>query len=326
MERFSCTTASHLANEDPIATAYPVNTYVLVECTLPWAAKAWESPQIPDLLRKTITHVTEHYPAVKALLINQDRTRSSPDRRVIIYQRQNCEFVSGFDRYEFVIDTLDEAASLIQNFFKGIFLRTFLIQRVEDILVCTHGSRDQCCGRYGEPFYAQAYEIVRSQNHSRQVWRSSHIGGHRFAPTAVTFPDGRYYARLDAFSFNSLLQRSGDINLITPIYRGSSLIPEALQELERALLLRYGWDWLGFRVKAEMRSMHPENAEAGILAQIQWQDYAKEITTAQAHLFPDPTRTVSLQSSCQMSPELTYIKYILKNIVISRPLATAIAS
>ncbi len=326
MERFSCTTAARLANEDPIATAYPVHTYVLVECPLPWAAKAWDSPQIPDLLRKTITHIIEDYPAVKALLINQDRTRSSPHRRVIIYQRQNRERVSAFDRYEFVIDTLDEAASLIQNFFKGIFLRKFVIQKVQDILVCTHGSRDQCCGRYGEPFYSQAYKIVRSQDHNCQVWRSSHIGGHRFAPTAVTFPDGRYYARLDAFSFNSLLQRSGDINLLTPIYRGSSLIPEALQELERSLLLRYGWDWLGFAMKAEMRSISSENPEAGILAQIQWQDYAKDITTAQAHLFPDPTRTVSLQPSCQMSPESTYIKYILKNIVIARPLATAIAS
>ena len=84
MERFSCTTAARLANEDPIATAYPVNTYVLVECPLPWATKAWESPQIPDLLRQTIAHVTEHYPVVKALLINQDRTRSAPNRRVII--------------------------------------------------------------------------------------------------------------------------------------------------------------------------------------------------------------------------------------------------
>ena len=326
MERFSCTTAARLVNEDPIATAYPVNTYVLVECPLPWAAKAWESPQIPDLLRQTITHVTEHYPTVKALLINQDRTRSAPNRRVIIYQRQNREFSGKFDRYEFVIDTLDEAASLIQNFFKGIFLRKFLIQSVQDILVCTHGSRDQCCGRYGEPFYTQAYKIVRSQNYNRQVWRSSHIGGHRFAPTAVTFPDGRYYARLDAFSFNSLLQRLGDISLLTPIYRGSSLLPEALQELERSLLLRYGWDWLGFAIKAEMRSMHPDNPDAGICAQIQWQDYSKEITTVQAHLFPDPTRTVTLQASCQLSPESTYIKYILKNIVISRPLTPAIAS
>ena len=326
MERFSCTTAARLANEDPIATAYPVNTYVLVECPLPWATKAWESPQIPDLLRQTIAHITDHYPVVKALLINQDRTRSAPNRRVIIYQRQNREFSSGFDRYEFVIDTLDEAASLIQNFFNRIFLRKLLIQNVQDILVCTHGSRDQCCGRYGEPFYVQAYKIVRSQDHNRQVWRSSHIGGHRFAPTAVTFPDGRYYARLDAFSFNSLLQRSGDIDLLTPIYRGSSLFPEALQELERSLLLRYGWDWFGFVMKAEMRSIQPETPEAGLFAQIQWQGCSKEIMTAQAQLFPDPSRTVSLQHSCQMSSESTYIKYILKNIVVSRLFTNAIAS
>jgi hypothetical protein len=43
-------------------------------------------------------------------------------------------------------------------------------------------------------------------------------------------PNPGHYARLDAFSFNSLLQRSGDIHLLRPICRGSSLLPEAAQE------------------------------------------------------------------------------------------------
>ncbi len=317
MERFSCATAARFANEDPIATAYPVDTYVLVECPLPWAAQAWESPQIPERLRATIAQVTAQY-SVKALLIHQDGTRKARQRRVIIYQRQSQEFSGRFDRYEFVIDHLDEAASLIENFFKGVFLRTFVVQNVQDILVCTHGRRDQCCGRYGERFYGEASKIVRSQHSGHQVWRSSHIGGHRFAPTAITFPDGRYYARLDAFSFNSLLQRSGDINLLQPIYRGSSLLPEAAQELERSLLLQYGWDWLNFKLNAQMRPIDSTQPEAGYWIQLEWQNRLNQITTCEAQMVPDYNRTVTIQASCQSEELSTYAKYSVRNMSIAR--------
>ncbi len=156
MERFSCATATRLANEDPIATAYPAETYVLMECPLPWAAQAWETPQIPERLRTTIAEITAQY-----------------------------------------------------------------------------------------------------------------------APTAITFQDGRYYARLDAFSFNSVLPRSGDINLLKPIYRGSSLLPEAVQELERSLLLQYGWDWLNFKLNIQMRSIDSTQPESGFWVQIEWQNRMK---------------------------------------------------
>ena len=59
------------------------------------------------------------------------------------------------------------------------------------ILVCTHGKRDQCCGiRGGQVFSAL---------HARKpdwVWQSSHLGGHRFAPTLLTLPDGMMYGRV----------------------------------------------------------------------------------------------------------------------------------
>ncbi len=330
MERFFCATAAKLANEDPIGTAYRVDTYVLVECPSPWASQAWESPQIPPELRQTIAQITQApinqaHSAVKALLIHNDRTRSAPDRRVIIYQRQTRSLSKQFDRYEFVVDRLEEAATVIRHFFKGIFLRKFLIQSVDDILICTHGSRDQCCARYGNSFYAEATRLVQGIGTPYQVWRSSHFGGHRFAPTAITFPDGRYYGRLDSFSLNALLRRSGDIQLLRPIYRGSSLLPEPVQELERSLLLDYGWDWLSFPMAAQVRSIDPTQPDAGVMAQMQWQDRSPGMTHCQAHIVPDLTRTVTLQASCNGDMLSTYTKYNLKTIDISRPL-TAIAS
>lgn len=61
----------------------------------------------------------------------------------------------------------------------------------EKLLVCTHGSRDICCGKLG-PRLAQA---LRSAGHP-EVWEVSHIGGHRFAPTLWHLPSWRVYGRL----------------------------------------------------------------------------------------------------------------------------------
>lgn len=66
------------------------------------------------------------------------------------------------------------------------------------VLVCTNGSRDACCAREGRPAAALLHERlapVRRRLLSRgpagaDVWEASHLGGHRFAPTAVVLPHG----------------------------------------------------------------------------------------------------------------------------------------
>lgn len=57
------------------------------------------------------------------------------------------------------------------------------------LLVCTHGSRDACCGSLGPKLAARL-----GQDH--QVWEVSHLGGHRFAPTLWHLPSWRVYGRV----------------------------------------------------------------------------------------------------------------------------------
>lgn len=63
------------------------------------------------------------------------------------------------------------------------------------LLVCTHGRQDRCCALDGRALVnavtAGCPEITP------QVWESSHLGGHRFAPTALVLPTGYLYGRLD---------------------------------------------------------------------------------------------------------------------------------
>ena len=59
------------------------------------------------------------------------------------------------------------------------------------LLVCTHGSRDRCCGREGGALFQRLFREAPDM-----VWQSSHLGGHRFAPTALSLPDGLQYGRI----------------------------------------------------------------------------------------------------------------------------------
>ena len=91
------------------------------------------------------------------------------------------------------------------------------------LLICTNARRDRCCALFGRPL---AGELARS--YAGQVWETSHLGGHRFAPTMLSLPDGYLYGGPEAAS------------MTTAACRGrSSLTPDA-QAAEIAALSHLG--------------------------------------------------------------------------------------
>ncbi len=59
------------------------------------------------------------------------------------------------------------------------------------LLVCANGRRDVCCARRGRALAARC-----EARHPGRVWESTHLGGHRFAPTALVLPTGQALARV----------------------------------------------------------------------------------------------------------------------------------
>ena len=83
-------------------------------------------------------------------------------------------------------------------------------------------------------------------------WRTSHTGGHRFAPTALILPQGQYWAYLDEGSLRSILDQSGDPAELAGQYRGSAACGSgAEQAAEREAFVRHGWEWLGWARSTE---------------------------------------------------------------------------
>jgi hypothetical protein len=129
--------------------------------------------------------------------------------------------------------------------------------------VCTNGKRDACCATLGrrvavavEALEAlEALEVASSSAASDvlpsdalpsgvaadvpaaapAIWEITHLGGHRFAPTAVVLPSGYSYGRLDAASASRLLADARRGRMAVDGCRGRSTWPRAGQVAELAV-------------------------------------------------------------------------------------------
>ena len=97
------------------------------------------------------------------------------------------------------------------------------------LFVCTNGKRDACCALLGRPV-AQA--LIQSGS---DAWECSHLGGHRFAPTALLLPFGSVHGRLTVDSARALLSeaRAGRCDATT--LRGLSHLPSDQQVADAAV-------------------------------------------------------------------------------------------
>jgi hypothetical protein len=65
-----------------------------------------------------------------------------------------------------------------------------------------------------------------------QVYEITHLGGHRFAPTALLLPYGYLYGRLNVERTREVLSAAWDGNVVTNLLRGRTAIPDWAQVAE----------------------------------------------------------------------------------------------
>ena len=99
------------------------------------------------------------------------------------------------------------------------------------VLVCWHGTRDQCCARRGTAVFAALADRLGAE----EAWISSHQGGHRFAANLLVLPAGLQFGRVspDEAPFLTARALAGRIELDR--YRGRTCYEPAVQAAERAV-------------------------------------------------------------------------------------------
>jgi hypothetical protein len=118
-----------------------------------------------------------------------------------------------------------------------------------DVLVCTHGRRDMCCGARGMDLIGDLLDDPLAVGAgSVRLWRTSHTGGHRFAPTAVVLPSATLWAWADVHLLQQVVANAGPVVDVVGRYRGNACLGSPRhQALERAVLAQVGWPLLTSR-------------------------------------------------------------------------------
>lgn len=168
---------------EPLAGTAPIEDRLLVvEAPGRWAAKPLADCSLPEAARRSLATLD---PRWRVLLARRpDRPlRRQQDRRIWVSEPDGTvrHWRVALDapvRPEELPGTGDPITSPL-------------------LLVCTHGRRDRCCALRGR--------AILDQLDSPSVWECSHLGGHRFAPTALRLPDRLLFGRLDAATAPAIL-------------------------------------------------------------------------------------------------------------------------
>jgi hypothetical protein len=315
MNTFFCSDNSREAGEDIIGSASNYQTYILVECPPPWSPEAIDSRWVPENLQMLVKEIKREKLPISFLLISNNSSHKVEKTTLLIYQKKEG-LSHGYNKQEFCLRNIEQVATVVKKWMRGDLDSDLETSETRDILICTHGSRDRCCARYGNPFYFHATTSVFSLGLDNiRIWKSSHIGGHRFAPTAIDFPEGRYYGGLDQESFKSILTRTGDINSLAKVYRGWGILPNAIQVLERELILRHGWDWFDYKVIGKIIQQPLE--EKMVLGEITFEKPDGSAYCYQAKLVKDEAKAVKIKSSCSSTQESVILNYSVDSLWVA---------
>lgn len=254
---------------DPAGTAGHFEDAVVIETPLPWKRNTYsEAGTLPQEMIDLLNLWLERYRAGepynhRSLLVAPDKQYSQPGfRRVMYYTRRPGAFAH-FDKIEYCVPEKELGALLWSLYQQQDELprfepyRTPQADAIRDVLVCTHGTIDAACAKFGYPLYNDLRKNHASDN--LRVWRVSHFGGHVFAPTMMDMPIGHYWAYVEEDQAAQIVQRGGDITALRGHYRGWAGLEEGfLQAIEGEIWRCEGWRWLDYLKSGEIIAQDPD--------------------------------------------------------------------
>jgi hypothetical protein len=219
-----------LCVSEPLVGTAPdaVLRWILLEDGGPWGA---DTPRESGLPAPVIEWLLARHaePNTRVQLIRRPGSGTGPTRRLILVHAPPQAAGRKLVELDVALDELPhlDPAALLETAPTCPSLAALW-------LVCTHGTRDRCCAKWGMP----VFEALR-QRHPDRVWQSSHLGGHRFAPTFLTLPEGLLWGRFDSGRLDEL--RDGlELGQLTELesLRGRCCYPRAVQAAECLIRVR----------------------------------------------------------------------------------------
>ncbi len=205
--------------------------WVALEDNGPWGKKAPGTARFgsaPELAR--LSSGT----ACTVLLVRQPDVRVTGQRRV---------WVAHVATQSLRVGTVEDPDELLDWDFEAIAAGTPppALERSDQQLwlVCTNSSRDACCALVGRPLVDDLHGLAVSAG--VLLLESSHLGGHRFAPTALGLPSGYAFGRLSVASATAALTALTQGEVLIAQTRGLTRLDRVQQAAELAARAHLGW-------------------------------------------------------------------------------------
>ncbi len=173
-----CSVQALARGDSGIATASPVQRWLLVEQPGPWGRQALTQSRFDARVAPLLAERARQED-VRVLLVRRpgDRLADAGGRWAYADSRPGREGLWWSVRSS-------DAELLTAPWDGSVGERT----TGSTYLVCTHGGHDACCALRGRPL-ARAMPAA-------DVWECSHLGGDRFAANVVVLPHGFYYGQV----------------------------------------------------------------------------------------------------------------------------------
>jgi hypothetical protein len=235
-----CSQWSRAEGLSPLGTAGTPAGFVLVDWPLPWPGDLGEIAALADVRRLA---------GERGLRIQATVPVATRPARVALYVPRPGPGFAGYEGRE--ADAGAGEGSALRAALEELLGGGGLPISEGEVLVCTHGRRDVCCGSMGTTLAMELTGATMSEGRvtslgagvmDRPVRRTSHTGGHRFAPNAIVFPEGTVWGFVDRDLLVAVTTRTGSLDDLAPRYRGcAGLASPQLQAMEAHVLAEVGW-------------------------------------------------------------------------------------
>ena len=223
--------AAHTAaiNVDPVGSALWVDEVVMIDVPLPWPKPVWAADGVTHI-PEAVMVAGEQGRRVRALAaVPMDDGVA----RIVAYERVDGS--GPMLRREWHPDRSDIGSLADRLLRDGLDAADDDLAQcgseIREVAICAQGSHDICCGAEGMRLVGQI-EAMRPDVTVRKV---SHTGGHRYAPTGLTFPDGRMWGFVTVDEMAAIVDRNGLPSSVADRCRGWMGADSVGQVAERAV-------------------------------------------------------------------------------------------
>jgi hypothetical protein len=151
------------------------------------------------------------------------------------------------------------------------------------LAVCTQGTRDRCCAKWGFAVYRAASALHAAGELPFAPIECSHLGGDRFAATGIVFPSGSMYGHLDRLPLAELAAAETAGRILQDHYRGR-VFESSLAQVVRAGLARDGFE---ITTVSPLRIGNPEAAPDPLNVEAEGRSYEVTLSRKAFSFFGD---------------------------------------